>query len=91
MVAINATSSAARPGARPSVLPSALHATVLDWYASNARDLPWRTPAASAWAVMVSEFMLQQTPVAAFQQVAGQFELELDRDQHLADAVMQFT
>ena len=63
MVAINATSSAARPGARPSVLPSALHATVLDWYASNARDLPWRTPAASAWAVMVSEFMLQQTPV----------------------------
>ncbi|MFE6866075.1 A/G-specific adenine glycosylase [Kitasatospora sp. NPDC057692] len=40
-----------------------LHATVLDWYEANARDLPWRTPDASPWAVMVSEFMLQQTPV----------------------------
>ncbi|MFD5081918.1 A/G-specific adenine glycosylase [Kitasatospora sp. NPDC058406] len=40
-----------------------LHTTVLDWYEANARDLPWRTPDASPWAVMVSEFMLQQTPV----------------------------
>src|SRR5205823_7772049 len=37
--------------------------TVLAWYEANARDLPWRTPEASPWAVMVSEFMLQQTPV----------------------------
>jgi len=41
------------------VTPQAL----LDWYADNARDLPWRTPGVSPWAVMVSEFMLQQTPV----------------------------
>ncbi|MFI5533698.1 A/G-specific adenine glycosylase [Kitasatospora sp. NPDC051853] len=40
-----------------------LHSTVLDWYGANARDLPWRTPEASPWAVLVSEFMLQQTPV----------------------------
>ncbi|WP_035847799.1 HhH-GPD family protein [Kitasatospora azatica] len=40
-----------------------LHTIVLDWYRENARDLPWRTPEASPWAVMVSEFMLQQTPV----------------------------
>ncbi|MDH6111213.1 A/G-specific adenine glycosylase [Kitasatospora sp. MAP12-15] len=40
-----------------------LHTIVLDWYRENARDLPWRTPQASPWAVMVSEFMLQQTPV----------------------------
>ncbi|MEU9130156.1 A/G-specific adenine glycosylase [Kitasatospora sp. NPDC048540] len=40
-----------------------LHTTVIDWYEANARDLPWRTPDASPWAVMVSEFMLQQTPV----------------------------
>jgi A/G-specific adenine glycosylase len=39
-------------------------APVLDWYAANARDLPWRAPGASAWSVLVSEFMLQQTPVA---------------------------
>lgn len=41
----------------------ALHQPVLDWYAANARDLPWRRPGTSPWAVMVSEFMLQQTPV----------------------------
>lgn len=37
---------------------------VLDWYSRNARDLPWRAANAGAWSVMVSEFMLQQTPVA---------------------------
>ena len=37
---------------------------VLAWYARNARDLPWRAPGASPWAVLVSEIMLQQTPVA---------------------------
>lgn len=41
-----------------------LHAPVLSWYAANARDLPWRRPGTSPWAVMVSEFMLQQTPVS---------------------------
>ncbi|WP_306203868.1 HhH-GPD family protein [Actinoplanes sp. RD1] len=33
------------------------------WYEENARDLPWRVPGTSAWAVLVSEVMLQQTPV----------------------------
>ncbi len=36
---------------------------VLAWYATHARDLPWRRPGATPWQVMVSEFMLQQTPV----------------------------
>jgi len=43
---------------------SDLHERVLGWYAQNARDLPWREPGASPWAVLVSELMLQQTPVA---------------------------
>ncbi len=43
---------------------NALTEPVLAWYAENARDLPWRRPGTSAWSVMVSEFMLQQTPVA---------------------------
>ena len=43
---------------------SELHAPILEWYDAHARDLPWRRPEASAWSVMVSEFMLQQTPVA---------------------------
>ena len=42
----------------------ALHDSVLDWYDVHARDLPWRGDAATPWSVMVSEFMLQQTPVA---------------------------
>ncbi len=35
-----------------------------DWYAREARDLPWRRPGTSPWGVLVSEVMLQQTPVA---------------------------
>jgi A/G-specific adenine glycosylase len=37
---------------------------LLSWYAASARDLPWRRPGAGPWAVLVSEVMLQQTPVA---------------------------
>jgi A/G-specific adenine glycosylase len=36
---------------------------VLAWYESNARDLPWRAPDATPWSILVSEIMLQQTPV----------------------------
>ena len=42
----------------------ALHQPVLDWYAANRRDLPWRAPERTPWGVLVSEVMLQQTPVA---------------------------
>jgi A/G-specific adenine glycosylase len=41
-----------------------LHERVLCWYDGHARNLPWRAASATPWAVMVSEFMLQQTPVA---------------------------
>ncbi len=34
------------------------------WYDANARDLPWRRPDVTPWGVLVSEVMLQQTPVA---------------------------
>ena len=37
---------------------------LIDWYRDNARDLPWRRPGFGAWGTLVSEFMLQQTPVA---------------------------
>lgn len=37
---------------------------LIAWYRQNARDLPWRRPGFGAWGVLVSEFMLQQTPVA---------------------------
>jgi A/G-specific adenine glycosylase len=34
---------------------------VIRWFEENQRDLPWRNT--SPWGVLVSEFMLQQTPV----------------------------
>ncbi|HVX54852.1 A/G-specific adenine glycosylase [Nocardioides sp.] len=43
---------------------SALHMPLLRWYDEHARDLPWRATTASPWSVLVSEFMLQQTPVS---------------------------
>lgn len=37
---------------------------LLDWYGRARRDLPWRHPEVTPWQILVSEFMLQQTPVA---------------------------
>ncbi len=34
------------------------------WFAATARALPWREPGTTAWGVLMSEVMLQQTPVA---------------------------
>ena len=48
----------------------------LRWYDANARDLPWRRPEAGPWAILVSEFMLQQTPV---ERVRGPWQAWLDR------------
>lgn len=39
-------------------------APITAWYAASARDLPWRHPDAGAWPILVSEIMLQQTPVS---------------------------
>jgi A/G-specific adenine glycosylase len=44
--------------------PPPLEKAVLAWYAAHARDLPWRAPGASPWSILVSEVMLQQTPVS---------------------------
>ena len=38
--------------------------TAISWFNATARDLPWRRPGTSPWGVLVSEVMLQQTPVA---------------------------
>jgi A/G-specific adenine glycosylase len=37
--------------------------TAIAWYDTNARNLPWRQPDTTPWGVLVSEVMLQQTPV----------------------------
>jgi A/G-specific adenine glycosylase len=40
-----------------------LHGPLLAWFDREARPLPWRGRGASGWRVLVSEVMLQQTPV----------------------------
>jgi len=52
-----------------------LHTAVLAWFDETGRDLPWRTDP-HPWRVMVSEFMLQQTPVA---RVLPLFDAWMDR------------
>jgi len=37
---------------------------VAEWFVANSRDLPWRRAGFSAWGTLVSEIMLQQTPVS---------------------------
>ena len=37
---------------------------LLAWFDAHARVLPWRSPDRTPWGVLVSEVMLQQTPVA---------------------------
>lgn len=37
---------------------------IIDWFDTHARDLPWRRTDATPWSILVSEIMLQQTPVA---------------------------
>lgn len=59
-----------------------LHQRITGWFAEQARDLPWRHPDCSPWGVMVSEIMLQQTPVARVLPVWQQW---LDRWPHPAD------
>ncbi|HEX7537546.1 MAG TPA: A/G-specific adenine glycosylase [Dermatophilaceae bacterium] len=50
-----------------------LHQRILGWYTREARDLPWREPGTSPWGVLVSEVMLQQTPVVRVEPVWRQW------------------
>lgn len=60
----SSNSGAQQPWGARNQDPVALHDAVISWYSLNARELPWRGADVSPWGVMVSEFMLQQTPVA---------------------------
>ncbi len=64
-VSVRPTGQDSGPRSRIMLFMSSPYATpVLAWYAAHARDLPWRAPGVSPWAVLVSEIMLQQTPVS---------------------------
>ncbi len=59
-----------------STASTAFEYPITEWYQANGRDLPWRRPGVPAWAILVSEFMLQQTPVA---RVLPAYQAWLDR------------
>ncbi len=71
------------PTAAPQA-PRAAGEAIVDWYASAARDLPWRRPGVDAWAVLVSEVMLQQTPVARVEPVWREWMTRWPSPAHLA-------
>ncbi|WP_448321455.1 A/G-specific adenine glycosylase [Streptomyces sp. CO7] len=74
--------TATRAASSTDALP--LHTPVIAWFEANARDLPWRRPEAGAWGVMVSEFMLQQTPVTRVLPVYEQWLARWPRPADLA-------
>ncbi|QCU76863.1 A/G-specific adenine glycosylase [Citricoccus sp. SGAir0253] len=53
----------ARSAPSPEGITATLHRRVNGWFAAHGRDLPWRDPACTPWGILVSEIMLQQTPV----------------------------
>src|SRR6478735_7837957 len=53
----------------PDDAHAALRDAVAEWFGRTARDLPWRAPDRTAWGVLVSEVMLQQTPVVRVEPV----------------------
>jgi A/G-specific adenine glycosylase len=57
-----------------------------DWFAQRARPLPWRDPDTSAWGVLVSEIMLQQTPVARVEPSWHEWMARWPTPKALADA-----
>jgi A/G-specific adenine glycosylase len=63
------SSSVDAPGVGPgapgvdAAVADGVRADVVAWFDAHARDLPWRHPDRTPWGVLVSEVMLQQTPV----------------------------
>lgn len=56
------------------------------WYDDHARALPWRSPAVTPWQVLVSEVMLQQTPVSRVLPVYDQWVRRWPKPADLASA-----
>lgn len=52
-----------------SASPALVRERVHEWFVRAARDLPWRSPDCTPWGVLVSEVMLQQTPVVRVEPV----------------------
>ena len=62
-----------------------LHQSLDQWFAETARDLPWRELDCSPWGILVSEVMLQQTPVVRVLPVWRDWMERWPTPAHLAD------
>jgi A/G-specific adenine glycosylase len=71
------------PGSAEATLQPAVLA---DFFRREGRDLPWRRDDAGAWGVLVSEIMLQQTPVARVLPVYQEWMLRWPTPDALAGA-----
>lgn len=58
------SATAPAPAPAPPPADAGFADAVVAWFAGAARPLPWRAADVSPWAVLVSEFMLQQTQVS---------------------------
>nr|WP_067531437.1 A/G-specific adenine glycosylase [Nocardia crassostreae] len=59
---------------------------LIDWYRETARDLPWRRPGVSAWQILMSEIMLQQTPVVRVEPIWREWVARWPVPSAMADA-----
>ena len=57
---------------------------LIDWFTAEARPLPWRAPGTTGWGVLVSETMLQQTPVNRVQPIWEEWMRRWPRPSDLA-------
>lgn len=55
-----------------------------DWFTATARPLPWRAAGVTGWGVLVSETMLQQTPVNRVQPIWEEWMRRWPRPSDLA-------
>jgi A/G-specific adenine glycosylase len=59
-------------------------ARLIGWFDAHARDLPWRRPDTTPWGILVSEIMLQQTPVSRITDVWTEWMLRWPTPSSLA-------
>ncbi len=60
---------------------------VNEWFDKNQRQLPWRDSDCSSWGILVSEVMLQQTPVSRVEPVWASWMTKWPTSTSLANAL----
>src|ERR1700733_3105801 len=75
-------------GTKTQQISPQIQTLLLDWFAQNARDLPWRQTK-DAYKIWISETMLQQTTSRAVIPFYERFLKKFPTIQHLAKAKIE--